>query len=90
MHILTRVLNGLASKKVEIVNKCEKVYERMREGMDLGKMARELMRICQNPLQKTRLVAIRQLDELVCRVGRQALQTLARSIHKLLSKLTSD
>jgi hypothetical protein len=89
LHILLRVLNGIANKKVEISSKCEQVYNKMREKIDPYKLTKEIVKLCQNPIQKTRLVAVKQLDELLYSLNRQSLAALTTSISKVLNKLVA-
>lgn len=58
--------------------------------MDQYKLVRDLLKLCQNPLQKTRIVAIKQLDDLLYTMSRQSLQSYGPSISKVLSKMSAE
>lgn len=53
-------------------------------------MVRDLVKLCQNPMQKTKLVATKQLDDLLYQLNKQTLSVLGPSLQKSVNKMISE
>jgi hypothetical protein len=89
-NILVRILNGMANKKTEISGRCDQLYKKIKEKIDMHKLAKEMVKLCHNPLQKTRLMAIKQLEDLLYLLNRQSLSALTPCIGKALNRLIAE
>lgn len=62
LHILLRLLNGMANKKSDVSAKFEQIFKRIKEKVEAPKLLKETVKLCLNPIQKTKIMALKQLN----------------------------